>query len=252
MHDPSQASLYIAIIITSITLGTTFIYFAATFIRQQKKNLELQRMNLLTEINTLEKERTRMAADLHDELGPTLSFIKFQVDSVEAADQDDQQVLTKASHHLDEALAKVRDIARNMMPSALVRKGLIIAMKEFIEGINETQSQLHIEFAPDINRTISQETSINLFRILQEVIQNTIRHSGASNAILQMTAEEKSFRILYEDNGKGFDYEARVNSQEGLGLRNFRSRIEVMGGKMSVASIIGKGTQYIFEIPLND
>src|SRR5438477_5729337 len=112
---------------------------------QQRRNLELQKANALAEISAMEKERARIAADLHDALGPVLSVIKFRVDHVELLDKEEKAELAKASKQLDELIGHMREVANNLMPSALQRKGLIAAVEEFIQNVGKTNG-LEIHF----------------------------------------------------------------------------------------------------------
>ena len=248
--DPDKTEIYTAVLITSVVLGTIIGYFVVSMVRHQRRMLQLQRMNILAEINAIENERTRMAQDLHDELGPTLTVIKFEVDSAEARSEEDRELLHKASQQLNDAVAKIREIARNMMPSSLTRKGLETAMQEIVAQTNDL-TPLHVSFSYEVHSKIDEERSINIYRILQEVIQNAIKYSEAELMIIKIKEEKGKLHILCEDNGVGFDYEKTIDSGEGLGLRNFRSRTDLMKGKLNVASQKGKGTQYIFEIPLS-
>jgi signal transduction histidine kinase len=248
--DPFQTKIYIAVLITSVALATIIFYFAISIIRNQRKMLQLQRMSILAEINAIEKERTRMAQDLHDELGPTMTVVKFEVDSAEAKTEEDRELLQKASGQLNDAVSKIREIARNMMPSSLTRKGLEAALQEIVSQTNEL-TPLHVSFSYEVPSKIDEERSINIYRILQEVIQNAVKYSQAELMIIKVKEEKGMLVILCEDNGIGFDYDSKIESGEGLGLRNFRSRTDLMKGRLQVASQKGKGTQYIFEIPLS-
>lgn len=248
--DAHQAKIFTAILISSFTLGTVIVYFVISILRQQSKNLKLQRLNILTEINAIEKERTRLAQDLHDELGPLLTVIKFEINSVEAKSDDDQLLLKRVSSQLDDSISKMREVARNMMPTVLLRKGLKTALEEMINQTNE-YSPLLVQFHYRIEINIDQERSINIYRIIMEIIQNAIKHSGASELIIQIENREGRLEIITEDNGVGFDYEAIREHDSGLGLRNLKSRVELMGGKFIVHSKISKGTQFIFDVPLN-
>ncbi len=248
--DPNQTKIYTAILITSFVLGTILVYFTISIVRQQRRNMKLQRLNILAEINAIDKERTRMAQDLHDELGPALTVIKFEVDSAEAVSEEDRELLRKASRQLDEAVNKVREIARNMIPSSLVRKGLEAALQEIVQQTNDYTS-LHVSFSYDVSQTINQDLSINIYRMLQEVIQNAVKYSNAELLLIKIRSEDRKLIIFCEDNGVGFDYEERQAQAEGLGLRNLKSRVDLVRGKLQVASQKNKGTQYIFELPLN-
>jgi signal transduction histidine kinase len=248
--DPHQTKIYTAILITSFVLGTILVFFTISIVRQQRRNMKLQRLNILAEINAIDKERTRMAQDLHDELGPALTVIKFEVDSAEAVSEEDRELLRKASRQLDEAVNKVREIARNMIPSSLVRKGLQAALQEIVQQTNDHTS-LHVSFSYDVSQPINQDLSINIYRMMQEVIQNAVKYSNAELLLIKIRSEERKLIIFCEDNGVGFDYEEKQAQAEGLGLRNLKSRVDLVRGNLQVASQKNKGTQYIFELPLN-
>ena len=247
---PQETNIYNAIIITVVVLGIIIAYFIISIIRQQRRNLELHRLNILAEITTLEKERTRMAADLHDELGPLLSAIKFKINSVDTTDEEDQYQLEKASNHIDDLITRLREIAGNLMPSALLRKGLVTALHEFFNNI--ARSSLDIVFNPAQLPDLPQEKSINIYRIVQEVTHNTIKHANATQLIVDLSLKANKIVLMTRDNGIGFDYSNKSKENSGLGLRNLKSRAEIMGGTVAIESRPLKGTSYIFEIPVND
>ncbi|MER3471791.1 MAG: sensor histidine kinase [Chitinophagaceae bacterium] len=246
--DANEAKIYSAVLIASLFLSSIVIFFIISIVRQQRRNLELHRQNILTEINTLEKERTRIAADLHDELGPTLSAIRFQVESVEVDDEEEQEILQKAGKQIDETIGRVREIASNVMPSALIRKGLINGLVDFISKFSHPT--LQIEFQHDVKDDLSQENSINIYRIIQEIIQNTAKHAHASKLLIKIEQKKNLLHIICEDNGLGFNYNNIIKQPSGLGLRNLKSRVEIMKGKMDVYSVKEKGTQFNFIIPM--
>ena len=246
MHE-QEAKLYNAILIASIVIGVIITYFFISIIRQQRKNLRLYRQSLLTEINTLEKERTRMAADLHDEVGPVLSAIKLRLSSLDIHNEADEEEVEKTNAQIDKLLRRMREITFDLMPNSLVRKGLAATLTEFIEYCSKS-SPLTIRFLHE-DLTLTQQQSINLYRIVQEIIHNAMKHAGATELKIELRMEKQMVVLLTKDNGVGFSYELRVNDAKGLGLGNLLSRTEIMGGKMFFESEKGKGTSYIFEIP---
>ena len=141
--DPEETRIYTVVLIISVTLGVIITYFVVSIIRQQRRNLELQKAAIRAELNAMEKERARIAADLHDELGPILSVIKFTVDNVETTDASDKELLERASHHLDDMIGKLREIANNLVPGALHRKGLMKAVGEFVYRGKRCQRPAH-------------------------------------------------------------------------------------------------------------
>ena len=241
--------LFNAIVISAIVLGIIITFFIVSIIRQQRRNLELHRLNILAEITAMEKERTRIAADLHDDLGPLLSAIKFKINSVDTVDEDDQEQLSGASSHIDDLIKRLREIAANLMPSVLLRKGLVSAVHQFIGNID--RKQLDITFNHPELPEVPQEKSINLYRIVQEVTHNTIKHARASRLVIDLTLKGNSLVLKTEDDGVGFDMGRHAKESGGLGLRNLKIRAEIMGGHFTAESAPGRGTRYLFEIPLN-
>ena len=247
--DAKEARIYIAIIITVIVLMIILIYFAASIVRQQRRNMELQRENILAEILAMEKERARIAADLHDDIGPVLSVVKFQVDSINVTDKEDKEQLAKASEHLDSLIDRMRAIANNLMPSALHRKGLVTAVQEFISKVEDTGGLL-IHFTSPENLVLPEEKSINIYRSIQEVVHNCLKHGKAKNLEISFEQKNGQLRILCRDDGTGFDYAKMSRESTGMGLRSLKNRTEIIGGTMVVESKPGKGTAFLFEIPI--
>lgn len=246
--DTQEARIYTAVIITVIVLGVIIGYFALSMIRQQRRNLELQKANALAEITAMEKERARIAADLHDDLGPVLSVVKFRVDNVELADPEETAELQKASQQLDELIAGLRAIANNLMPTALARKGLLGAVEEFVSNVHDS-SDLEITLSVPENLAVGEDKSINIYRVIQELVHNCLKHAQATKMIIEITEKKGVLLLQCQDNGKGFDAGA-VSGSSGIGLRSIRNRTEIMGGKMTLESKPGKGTRFNVEIPV--
>lgn len=238
-----------AVIITAVVLGIIIGYFAISVIRQQRRNLELQKANALAEISAMERERARIAADLHDDLGPVLSVIKFRVDHVQPVNSDEKAELDKASQQLDEVIARMREVANNLMPSVLQRKGLIAAIEEFMSNA-ERISGMHLRFDCFDLPGLSEEQSIHIYRIVQECVHNCLKHSGASQSDVSISSDGGVLRIRYRDNGKGFVPDEVKITGSGLGLLSLLNRTSIMGGIMRHESKPGKGTILLFEIPI--
>jgi len=246
--DTGETKIYLAVIITALVLGVIILYFAWTVIRQQKRNLALQRNTMLAEISVMEKERTRIAADLHDELGPVLSVIKFQVDYSRDSPMNEKDQLVKASEQLDGCLVRLREIANDLMPGALLKKGLVTALQEFITKV-ELTGKLKVHFEHEQEVQLGEDKAIHLYRVLQEVIHNTMRHSGASEMLIRLSSEDNCLLIHCRDSGKGFDTEAMNREGRGIGLNSMKNRIEILGGTFLIESKPGKGTALLFSIP---
>ncbi len=247
--DEKETGLYTAVLIVSFIVGIIITYFFISIIRQHRRNLELYKQSIFTEINTLERERSRMAADLHDEVGPVLSAVKLRLSSLEIPDPEDQLELSKTNEQIDNLLRRMREISFDLMPNSLLRKGLPAAVQEFIEYCSKNTA-LHISFRHE-DVFLNQQQSINLYRIIQEIIHNTIKHAGASELLMEMKKEKSHLILTVRENGVGFDFISKSDEAKGLGLRNLLSRIEIIGGQMFFESKKGKGTSYIFELPID-
>lgn len=246
--DPKEANVYTAILIAAVILALIITFFIISIIRHQRRNLKLHKEKIEAEINTLESERRRMASDLHDELGPVLSAVKMQINSLEVND-DDLELVEKTSKHLDNILQRIREISNDLMPVVLVRKGFVRALQEFVENINRT-GKLHIHFQSAMtDLEMQKDKEIHLYRIAQEIIHNSLKHSQASE--MRIMIEKKKDLVILEmsDNGKGFEQNEVTKNGAGHGLSNILSRIEILRGDVYVDSVIGKGVKYNIEIP---
>jgi signal transduction histidine kinase len=249
--DTQKTSLLAAVVIAAVLIGIIILFFVASIIRQQRRNLALHRQNMLAEITTLEKERVRMARDLHDELAPVLAGVKMRINSFELPDPQDREELVTTSAHIDVLMKRIREITYDLMPATLERKGFVAAAQEFVEFINRGGA-LKIEFSAAKEFRLSEQVSVNLYRVLQEVIQNTLKHAKAHRLGVSLYSEKKDLILATADDGVGFDPETVVSSSGGIGLRSLRSRVEILGGTFYCESKKGRGTSYVFRIPYKE
>ncbi|HTD95192.1 MAG TPA: ATP-binding protein [Chitinophagaceae bacterium] len=241
--DTQETRIYTAIIITAIVLGVIITYFIGSIIVQQRRNLALQKQLMLSEIATLEQERTRTAADLHDDLGPLLSAIRFRVDHARGDDPD----LAIASSQLDDMIVRIREIANDLMPAALQRKGLVTAVTEYVDNIRQT-TRLKLDLESPASIPLEPHKQIHIYRVIQEVVHNCLKHADATEMTIRLQVRDNNLLILCRDNGKGFD--PLQSNGKGIGLKSLRNRTEIMGGKMMQESKPGNGAAILLEIPL--
>lgn len=246
--DAHETTIYTTILIVSIVGGSIIIFFILSMMRQHRRNIALYKSKIKAEITTLENERSRVSADLHDELGPLLFTVKFKISSVESTPED-QKVLEEASSYLDDIIQRIREISNDLMPGTLLRKGVFLAIEEFIEGLSKN-TPVHILFTYPTIVDLSKEKAINLYRIVQEIIHNTLKHSKATDLEIELIATDSKITLHSHDNGIGFDYLTKTRENTGLGLRNLLSRTELMGRDLYVEAKPGDGTSYTIEIPL--
>ncbi|HTL82578.1 MAG TPA: triple tyrosine motif-containing protein [Bacteroidia bacterium] len=238
-------------IILLFLLVVSVRYYFSRQLRSRTRELELKqsaRMNAI--IETEEKERKRIAGELHDGLGQLLSTARLNVAGLEESPDERDRVLLKNSIQLlDQACEEVRTISHNMMPGALIRLGLISAVNELINKINDTE-KLKIEYDTDLEDRLPETMEIALYRIVQEVLNNMVRHAEAKNIVVKMKRSSNELLINISDDGKSFDV-SKIAESKGLGWKNIHSRVELLGGTIRVESESGKGTSIFISIPLN-
>jgi two-component system, NarL family, sensor kinase len=244
-----ETEFYQGILIVALLVGIILIYFVIVAITYHRRSMRLHKEKIQAEIDTLENERKRIAADLHDELGPLLSAVKLQINNLETSHPEDKLMISKSSTHIDSIIKKLREISNNLLPNTLVRKGLQRAIEEFTENTKETH-KLQIKFICEQELHLNSNMEINLYRMIQEIVHNTVKHAKADWLILKLSMDNDRLFLMTSDNGAGFDFFAMRRDNSGLGLRNLQSRAEVMGGELSCNSEPGKGTTYTIEIPL--
>ncbi|HUQ67606.1 MAG TPA: ATP-binding protein [Flavitalea sp.] len=245
--DSGETKIFISILIATGILGIIVIYFIITIVRSQRRYLRLQRGQLMKEIATLEFDRKRIVSDLHDELGPLLSVVKFQIIGLDIATDQDVLIVNKAANNIDIILHRIREICNHMMPQALISKGLFVAINEFISELAE-RIPVKIEFTYH-PVPFEPGAEIHIYRILQEIITNTIKHSNAEHLRIDITSENKMMILRIDDNGIGFNSDLILHESTGLGLKNILNRTHILNGDLYIDSSPGKGTSFTIEIP---
>ncbi|MCB2208208.1 MAG: sensor histidine kinase [Bacteroidetes bacterium] len=197
-----------------------------------------------------EKERERIARELHDGIGVLLSTASIHFSSVEEkSDAATSEMLQKANKLLKDASKEVRQISHNMMPSVLSKFGLEEAIEDLCEDVEEAGDMtvdLHLSLEEE---RLPENMEIMIYRIIQEMLNNAIKHAQASKVNLSLIKRDKEILIAFKDDGVGFD-ESSLPHGKNLGLSGIRSRIEYMGGRIELQSQPGKGTSYSIAIPV--
>lgn len=200
-----------------------------------------------------EQERTRLAKDLHDGLGGMLSGIKYSFHSIKSSlglNTKNTTAFERGMDMLDTSINEMRRVAHNMMPETLVRFGLDTALKDFCNDINLTGAvKISYQSIGMAGFKLEQTAAIVVYRIVQELINNTLKHSSAINAIVQLSKMDEKLSITVEDDGCGFD-SAILKTAKGIGWANIQSRIDFLNGTLDVQPTKGKGTYVHIEINL--
>jgi len=246
-----------SMIVLAIILALSYRTYKQKQILQQQRINELEKEKQLSATEAVlkgeEKERSRLAKDLHDGLGGLLSGIKYSFTTMKEnliMTPENHQAFERGMDMLDSSIKEMRRVAHNMMPESLVRFGLDTALKDFCNDINQSGAlQISYQSIGFADVPLDQTMAITVYRIVQELINNTLKHAAAKTAIVQVTRIDNRLSVTVEDDGKGFDT-AIINTAGGMGWSNIRSRVDFLKGKMEVESEPGKGTSVQIELSI--
>ena len=258
-----QASIRQKNILNSILLGSALAlililfllyrnYTARQKLQQQRiTELETEKQLLATQflLKGQEDERSRMAKDLHDGLGGMLSGVKLQLGAMKGnlvLTEENGVLFNNALNKLDESISEMRRVAHNMMPEALVRLGLEQALQDYCSSINPSGPLVINTGFYGLDQKMEAATAVTVYRIVQELVNNAVKHSGATEILVQVMRRNQSLNITVEDNGKGFDT-AAWQQQNTSGFQSVQSRVDYLRGRMDMKSAPGQGTSIYIE-----
>ena len=218
--------------------------------RMDTQALELRYQQELVQKNlvTQEEERQRIASNLHDDIGSKLGVLHLtfhRLNRMPPGSPEQTEMFGEIDHLIGTTLNSVRRISHELLPPTLEDFGLIESLKELIEPIQKS-SGVDINFNNTLERADfkNPQIELNLFRIVQEMLNNSIKHAAASEILVEMGEEMGNKYLLYRDNGRGFDMKAV--QRRGLGLKNLESRARIIGARTSFQSEPGKGFEARF------
>ncbi|MCW3076096.1 MAG: hypothetical protein JWO32_705 [Bacteroidetes bacterium] len=230
--------------------GLLLLSLSIYFIIHQRKNsqqrMALQKQRLEVLIEGEEKERVRIARDLHDGIVQNLTAVKLKLNSIKPNAAGNEENLKELVSEIDLATKEVRNIAYKMMPLALKECGLLPALEDLL---NKSLNPLSINFEFEsigIEQRLPEKYEINLYRITQELLNNVIKHSKATQVSVLLSLRNYFITLVFEDNGKGFLVDTKQN---GIGLSSLKSRIELLNGDLKYESGTGAGTTVIVKLP---
>jgi signal transduction histidine kinase len=198
-----------------------------------------------------EMERKRIARELHDGIGPLLSTLKIKLSNIEGellgpGNEDLQARFANSYRLIDEASDDLRSISHNLLPKVLLDFGLIEALESLADKIRTTKNiEITYIFTGSPQR-FDQVVELGIYRVCQELINNTLKHARAKSITLQLVKLEHMLRIIYEDNGVGFN---PLENRPGLGIMNIENRINALRGVMNIDSLPRKGMTAMIEVP---
>src|SRR5512133_238165 len=248
MLDEWMNVLISVMIITGVVLIRELFY---SLKRAENDRLRSERRVLNAIINTEETEKKRFAKDLHDGLGPLLSTVKMSLSALtpRVTDPVGKEILANTNHVVNEALNTIREVANNLSPHVLSNLGVASAISTFAAKVNSTRT-VSIEFRTNMEgERFETDKEVVLYRAACELINNGMKHSGASKIEIDLHRHQKIITLQYLDNGRGFDT-AQLNTEEppGMGIPNIETRVRSVDGVFVLESSKGKGTSALIRV----
>lgn len=251
-------SLLIGIFIITLGLGY-YVYRGRTKTFQQQRDihlLELQKVTQQQEISNLtamldgqEQERTRLARDLHDSLGGLLSAIKIELSQVQPGDVTAyvKKLVTKSLLQIDTAVDELRRVAHNLMPELVLKYGLEEAIRDYCRRMSNPSLDVEAQVIR-YNGSLDMHTQVVVYRIIQELVNNALKHAHAKQILVQLQESDDSYFLTIEDDGRGFDVSSLKHNRS-AGIHNIRARLKFLDGNMHIDSKKDQGTTIEINFP---
>lgn len=220
----------------------------------QQKELAHQQSLLYSTILTQEEERKRIAKELHDEIGSKLNVILLNVHRLNKISPQPLTILPIADEMktlLNTTLATTRRISYDLLPPTLVNFGLLEAIKELCDQYQQTDAiEVLLEIHQNEPLDITDTVALNIYRVLQELMNNTLKYAQAEQISLKLWFHSDQLKLEYRDNGQGFDLQ-KESAKKSLGLSNIKSRMQMINGELNFQTAVGKGIWVVLKIPIS-
>lgn len=258
LEKKSRNQMIISVLILFVLLIFTYFMFY-TYRQAEKSRIDREKLNsqsrlLKAIVKIQETERDRFAKDLHDGLGQYLTALKMNMLSLEPRLEipyhKREIIYARIISLFDDMYAELRNIAFNIMPQVLSQKGLIISVEELASRINQTGKIKMDIYKYGMDNRLTEEYEFAIFRVIQEITNNAIKHSGSTLISVTFTKFFNSLNIIIETNGVGFNKEVLLKT-EGKGWKNIVSRLEILKGTIEIDSnVLATNNSFIIDIPL--
>ncbi len=217
-----------------------------------KQELDKQKLVARAMVDAQEKERAEIGKELHDNVNQILSTTKLYLELAKNDNKERLNLIGRSAENIHEAIHEIRNISRSLVPSSIGDLGLQDSVNDLVENIRATRA-IHVEFYPvgAFDEKIGDKLKLMLFRIIQEQVNNVLKHSAAKNLIIELILEEGESQVGLNitDDGKGFHPE-KIKNKKGLGLSNIMSRADLFGGKLTIVSAPGEGCKLRVQVPV--
>lgn len=242
----------IFLVVTTIGLLLFFYYSKQKMVKLGRNKtameLENQQKMLQNSITIQERERKRISQDLHDAISSKLNIISLTTNVLlndKSIKPEQEMALQQILDITANILESSRKIAHDLMPPILEEFGLMVALGELFDDVS-VHSAIEIEHNMDELR-LSQSNQLHVFRIIQELISNSIRHGKADELVIFIENNPKGFMMRYQDNGVGFNV-MEVSKKSGIGLQNIKSRVAILNGSLKIESTKNAGSLFLIQV----
>ncbi len=258
LEKVKQRNLLLFIVFGIVAIGLFLVFFLIYKSRKNRIIAEQKIMQLEEEKKHLaarflvegeEKERKRIALELHDNLGVLLSATKMQFTEIRDKSPENAALVTKATQFLEQASKDVRKISHNLMPGLLTKLGLYEALEDLFETLDESEGLDAVIDVVGPQDRLDENKEIMIYRMMQEIVNNTLKHASASKIDLTLIVDAEELNISYADNGKGFEVEEIIDKKS-IGLQSILSRVKFLDGRIKIDSAKGTGSVFRICIPL--
>lgn len=235
--------LLILIIISAISIMVlTYLLLSRFYL---KRNQELQSKYSQNLLSTIDADRKRIAKDIHDSLGHKLLLAKNY--------GSNNNNNNSKNNLIDEAIDEIRVISKNLQPVQIQQIGITKSIKNLIDNLNNSSSDILL-FGDirNIDNLLNSDQEVNLYRIIQECLNNIIKHSKAESSKVDISYRKKLILLSIMDNGIGFNYQEKYNTIKNLGLKNLKTRVKLINGSIHISSFKRQGTIVKINIPVNE
>ncbi|MBP6686405.1 MAG: PAS domain S-box protein [Lacibacter sp.] len=196
-----------------------------------------------------EKERAEIGKELHDNIGQLLTTTKLYLEMLKLKQADPDELIDRGTKHINTIITEVRNLSRSLVPSSINDLGLIASVNDLIESFRALGSFSIRFFATNaLEEQMDETVKLTIYRILQEQLNNIVRHAEAKNVMVEMFVEENKVYLFIADDGKGFDLQT---VKKGQGLMNIKSRAELQDGSVEILTNPGQGCKLVIQIPIN-
>jgi two-component system, NarL family, sensor kinase len=243
-----------------LTLAALFIFFISASIQRRKKMINSQKLMkadfekalLQTQLEIQEQTLRTISQEIHDNVGQVLSLAKLNLNTLDMNGSNKEQKIKSSIQLVSKAINDLRDLSRSLNGDKIADLGLQDAIDNELKIIANTgQFKTELMVSGDPYK-LQQQQEMVLFRIVQEALNNTVKHSKARNINIEMHYETAAFKMAINDNGEGFAATELEATETGIGLNNMKNRASLVGALFSIQSLPGSGTSVLIQLPQNN